>query len=157
MKLVWTRIVIFMGCLVFLTVPMFLLAKLSDDIRNFQFVEVFGKNHTDFPQLSLVLWRLGPIAWWSYFIPLLVSLGIALRMPVALSGARLFLSAIFLIVQPVLVLGAFLPYGRLYEVMGHPVEENPDAGAMCLNVLMLIGALFFCGASLMRGRRAESF
>jgi hypothetical protein len=155
MKLFITRIIVSIGCIVLFSVPFLHLAKLSHDIRNFGFLDFYIKTDSEFPVISNFVWRLGPIAWWSYLTPCLVAIGIAFRFrsPIKLSVILLYLFAVIL--NALIIIGAFDPYGKLYKVVGNPGGKSLDTLAVVVNLTAVVLALVFCGASVRASLRSS--
>jgi hypothetical protein len=146
-KLFITRLFVSIGSIVLFSIPFFHLEKLSHDIRNFGFLDFYIKVDSEFPLISNFLWRLGPIAWWGYLTPCFLAIGIAFRFrsPIKLSLLLLYLFAVIL--NSLIIIGAFDPYGKLYKVVGNPVPKSMDTLALVVNLITVVTALVFCGVS----------
>lgn len=148
MKIFITRLIVSIGVFALFFGPYFYLAKLSNDVRNFGFLDFYIRVDSKFPPISKFLWRLGPIAWWSYLTPFFLAIGIAFRFrhPIALSSLLIYLFVV--IINLLILISAFDPYGKLYKVVGNSVADSLDPFALMVNISAVILTLIFCALSI---------
>jgi hypothetical protein len=153
MKLFTSRVIFSIGAFIFFLAPFSHLAKLSNDIRNFGFIDFFIKADSEFPLISALLWRLGPLAWWSYLTPFFIAIGISFRIQYPIKSSLLLISFLAVAMNTLITISAFVPYGNLYKVVGFSIANSSDYQALMVNIGAVLSSFMFCSISIRKSLR----
>lgn len=133
-----SRIVIGLATFTFVTMPLLGLAKLSYDIRYFDFSKKFAEADIGQPFLTSSLWIFGPLDWWGFITPaaLAIAAAASLRTPLRESTLAFILGSAVL--QALALASAAKPYFMLTAVMGYPLPAPYPTVPLVAN-LSLVG------------------
>lgn len=141
-----TRIIVGLAVLIFTIGPLLGLAHLSADIRYFDFRAIFAKSDIEFPMLSSMLWRFGPLALWSYITPIALAIAAASSLRTPLSGVALTSILAASILQFLATLAVNSPYFKATHIMANPTPGPFPMGPLFANIALLgvsLGLAFF--------------
>lgn len=152
MNIVTTRIAVGLGSFIFLAIPLSILAKLSNDIRNFELLSLYKEAESELPRISSFLWVIAPLDWWGYFAPFALSIGISFRVRCALKINDLGLFLFLIIFQSIVVVSSFLPYGKLYNIVGNNPINSYSVKVFSVNLVFVFVSILFAIISIKKSK-----